>query len=61
MNATLSSLRGLYWKETRQIIPLILILLGVALLFFLADAIWRDRFRGVRIPLVRGDRLRGEG
>lgn len=32
MNATSSPLRGLAWKETRQIVPLVLMLLGVAVL-----------------------------
>ncbi len=32
MNATKSPLRGLSWKEARQIVPLVLMLLGVAIL-----------------------------
>ncbi len=35
MNATSSPLRGLAWKETRQIVPLVLMLLGVAVLLII--------------------------
>lgn len=42
--------------QTSQAALLVLGLLGSALAFFLADMAWKNRFRGVRIPLVRGDR-----
>ena len=45
--------------QTFQAALLVLGLVGAALAFFLADTLWKGRFRGVRIPLVKGE-LRGE-
>ncbi len=42
--------------RTFQAAVLVLGLVGAALAFFAADSIWKGRFRGVRIPLVRGER-----
>lgn len=42
--------------QTFQAALLVLGLVGAALAFFLADTLWKGRFRGVRIPLVRGER-----
>lgn len=42
--------------QTFQAALLVIGLVGAALAFFLADTLWKGRFRGVRIPLVRGER-----
>ena len=42
-------------SQTFQTVLLVFGLLGVALAFFLADAVWKGRFRGVRIPLIEGE------
>ena len=42
--------------QTLQAALLVFGLVGAALAFFLADTLWKGRFRGVRIPLVRGER-----
>ncbi len=43
-------------SQTFQALLLVLGLVGVALTFFLADTLWKGRFRGVRTPLVKGER-----
>ncbi len=56
MSPALSSLRGLYWKETRQIIPLIVILVGVALTLMTIWSVFpstsRFAYSGLYIPLI---------
>ena len=41
--------------QTFQSALLVIGLVGAALAFFLADTLWKGRFKGVRIPLVKGD------